>query len=861
MDDRVYLVRVEEYVMKLTAENVGRRKDPAHPLPFSTRLGAGIVAFTLAAVGLFLVPTVAEAAESVYRVTDASDDRYDPKPGTLRYITQEIYADSDVGGDVKDYVIEIPEDISLIEMEGDLMVMVQEGARSLAFRGSGADHSLIDMDDNEVHFYAEQAIDSIEVSAVGFTDAHGVVATFEHGGVLTMNEIRTSDIGQVVVSRATSATVNSSIFEGAWWQVYTYEESEFVVHDSQFIDSSMLLELPGGNAAIYDSRFVRDYGDPVMKVTGTAGNPREVQSFVFDGNTVSGSVESGISLSRVVENRITDSVFEDNLGKSGISVLPTNVPGASLVVADVTFTGNSYDEAPIMVEGFMNAATLVNSSFSGNRGGLSGVLYFAPGFDGQAATPVEGLLEPGSLRVADNTFQDNVSEYESTVTIENWLQQADVDSSVERNVFVDNTSLHGMSDLYISHVGEGDEESRGTLLLRDNTFAGSTSAPGRGQPVSLGSVHGARVDVWNNTFDVEADGEPAIHIGELRSGGGLDIAFATFSGGGVLLEDYDALDRSHVKLQSTVFNTSSDPMVVMCDCDVPLTVTDVVSVASSERVPEAELHTSQEIMLLPLADNGGSTPTMRPDVNSVLLGKSQAAPAVSHDQRGVPRPIGEPSDVGAVQRVTGVVELSTDVTVTEGDNVEIPVVRTGSVGFGFDVDTEVDLVAADGTAKTGVDFTGRGGVVTFASESAALDPAQQEGTLTIPTLARSGVQGDRSFTVTIASTTNSADIGESRQVTVTITDSGSDAGSDSGSDANANVDAGASANSASNANAAAGASGGSDVAANGKKPDGDLARTGAEDSNASLAIGALLLLVGAATVLVTRARWLKPKRQ
>jgi hypothetical protein len=55
----------------------------------------------------------------------------------------------------------------------------------------------------------------------------------------------------------------------------------------------------------------------------------------------------------------------------------------------------------------------------------------------------------------------------------------------------------------------------------------------------------------------------------------------------------------------------------------------------------------------PLQDNGGPTPTMLPLPGSPLLGTGDPTQAPSTDQRGLSRPAGGPTDIGAVQE-TGV---------------------------------------------------------------------------------------------------------------------------------------------------------------------------------------------------------------
>lgn len=525
--------------MKPTPETTDPVQRAATARPMGVRLGAGIVSCALLGAGLLFVPTTAQAADAVYSVTDASDDGMDPVPGSLRYAFEEIAADSAAGGPAKDYVVEIAADVDTIELETDLEAMLLEGAKSFTLRSLGAEHSLIDMGENAVQVSAEGGDTGVSFSDVDFVNGHVLGARFAEGGTLTLSDVSVSGVEQGLIDGASATTLANSTLVDSDWQVIGAEGGELLLNTSEFSNAPVSADLPGGDALVKGSRFHSNTLDEVLQVTGAVGDQEELQSFVFQGNSVVGNQAGGVRVSHAVETQVTDSTFEDNQGTSGISVEGADVPGSTLVVSDVTFTGNSYAEAPLMVIGSLHAATVANSTFVGNSGEQSGTIRFDAALEEQGATLTEDLLAPRTFRVADNVLQSNDSHYESVVTVGEWLQHVGAAVNVERNLFAENISQSAASDIDIEQLGEGHEDSDEVLRLVDNTFTGSMSLPGKGQSIHLGWVDGARVEVHNNTFDVEADGEPALHIDDLDSNGELDIAFATFSGGGVRVGHYE----------------------------------------------------------------------------------------------------------------------------------------------------------------------------------------------------------------------------------------------------------------------------------------------------------------------------------
>jgi hypothetical protein len=112
----------------------------------------------------------------------------------------------------------------------------------------------------------------------------------------------------------------------------------------------------------------------------------------------------------------------------------------------------------------------------------------------------------------------------------------------------------------------------------------------------------------------------------------------------------------------------------------------VIGSCSGLRIPAGTID------LLPLADNGGPTPTRALGPSSPAIDAASGA-SPRTDQRGEPRPFGPASDVGAFERISGVATsletgatINTDTLCWEGPGAQYDVVSS------VEANTPVDLV-------------------------------------------------------------------------------------------------------------------------------------------------------------------------
>lgn len=158
---------------------------------------------------------------------------------------------------------------------------------------------------------------------------------------------------------------------------------------------------------------------------------------------------------------------------------------------------------------------------------------------------------------------------------------------------------------------------------------------------------------------------------------------------------------------------------------------------------------------LRFAQSGDAMWTMLPGEESVLLGQASAGTQGATDQRGIPR---DPtaSDVGAVERYMGTVEIQATSPVEEGDSAEGKLVWKGfggknSLANRVDGPAKFDLETVDGTALAGTDF--------IAIQKNVVMERPGEYPFSITTLLRDGKQGNRDLTIQATGASGTAKTG------------------------------------------------------------------------------------------------------
>jgi hypothetical protein len=174
------------------------------------------------------------------------------------------------------------------------------------------------------------------------------------------------------------------------------------------------------------------------------------------------------------------------------------------------------------------------------------------------------------------------------------------------------------------------------LTVRASTISGNGAMDGGG----LASMYGSPVDVSDSTIAFNtASREPF----EGWPGGG----------GGVCANSYSLRLANSIVADNIAHNGGSDISLFNLAGPTPAITGDHNIVMSASPAPPADTITADP-GLLPLADNGGPTPTHALASNSVAIDAGRPSPGLFADQRGVgfPRTIGAAADIGAFESGT-----------------------------------------------------------------------------------------------------------------------------------------------------------------------------------------------------------------
>lgn len=308
----------------------------------------------------------------------------------------------------------------------------------------------------------------------------------------------------------------------------------------------------------------------------------------------------------------------------GRAVLATSATGDSLAITDSTFTGFTSDPAFVgwdLVDYYEGGAVRLEagelhvsgSTFEGNQS-----------WEGGGAISVGTLT--GDSTVALSTFRDN-----HTVALDNRgaalavaTVAPDVTFTVTQTYFVENSSrstyLSGFRGIALN-VGT----VHGSLIVDSSTFEGQVNiwpdrAPGptSGWSIGVGQIaDGGSARIINSTFD-EGDfglgGHVPLYVvsvGAVDTGATFALEHSTVVGGGTLLIENN---RGTSRVSNTIAEGISAFNAVVVAAGDPLTLE-----YSALSTPLNDLYVADaggnqfavdDMMLQPLAFNGGPTPTM-----------------------------------------------------------------------------------------------------------------------------------------------------------------------------------------------------------------------------------------------------------
>lgn len=174
-----------------------------------------------------------------------------------------------------------------------------------------------------------------------------------------------------------------------------------------------------------------------------------------------------------------------------------------------------------------------------------------------------------------------------------------------------------------------------TLALTNATIGPNTSAIG---PTEMELANATGITLTNLTVSPDTPGVQSVTIGNQDA----TLVHVTVLGGLGLY----SFDESHV----VTFANSAIEYCTSSEGSTPIVIRNGVNASTDAGCGFAAAGGEEgELVLGPLADNGGATPTHLPLAGSPLLDAAGEAFCVETDQRGFPRPRGSACDIGAIE--------------------------------------------------------------------------------------------------------------------------------------------------------------------------------------------------------------------
>ncbi len=394
--------------------------------------------------------------------------------------------------------------------------------------------------------------------------------------------------------------------------------------------------------------------------------PGEVIDFAPNVRTIDLSNTLTISVSLAITNDqgvgpVTidgDGQFVDLIFSGKLSASAVTASLSGLIIADGNGIPSGTSGGAIANWGFL---TVNNTTFSDNSGGDYGSV-FNDGvlavndctFSSNSATDGGGILNSGWLTVSECTFSNNSASFGGGIY--NHMQ-----ATVNNTTFFTNSALAAGSAGSKYGGGGGIYNDSGTLLVSNCTFSKNTASAATGGGVInyFGSL-----TVSNSTFSSNSATEGG---GIYNDNGTLTVNNSTLSGnstdasansgGGIYVNA--ATNSSFVALNGDIVVGNVNTYAVTAPDDIAglvgLYSTDnLIGTGGSGGLIDGENDNQvavsvADVGLGPLANNGGPTQTFAIGPGSLAIGSGVTQTIATTDQRGIPRPIGRPSDVGAYQ--------------------------------------------------------------------------------------------------------------------------------------------------------------------------------------------------------------------
>lgn len=466
----------------------------------------------------------------------------------------------------------------------------------------------------------------IEVTSAGDTDPNATGTCTLRQAILSMNRRvlvgNCVNIGEVFGNRDT-ITIAASTFGVHGAALITLVDSADVSGDTggQLVVSAHNVTIDGAAPTVSmparrlvvqrDANAVNAFR--ILDVTTPAGGKLKLENLVIrNGNVAPSNPATGYSgggvRSVAADVDVDHCDFTNNAATNDGGGIYAS--GAQLSIRNSSFSGNFGGEGGALAA-YGSEVSIVDSELDGNTGEVLGGGLFAVN---------EATVNVVRSRITNNRLDDVINGNGGGIFVDGNLSL--VDSTVANN------DARMVGGILVS-------VNTSPVIIRGSTINGNTGV----ESVGGVSVSGG-LDIDNSTISGNA-----ARIGGIQAGH-LDMSRTTvslnhsFAGNGIIAVTSATIEQSIV---ADNFVGEADQIV-----------------ASDGWSGDYNILSTAGLLLAPLADNGGPTQTMRPDVLSMALDKIPRALCIGlKDQRGVVRPQGMKCDIGAF-------ELESDILFEDG---------------------------------------------------------------------------------------------------------------------------------------------------------------------------------------------------
>ena len=456
----------------------------------------------------------------------------------------------------------------------------------------------------------------------------GDVLYLYNGAAVTLSEVTISDAESegIVAEASGDLSLSSVTVSGAG-------------------SNGLRFDSPGADLSIVDS---------MIDGNGTNGIFVDAANYVeVSASSLSDNASAGAALDATLTGLMIDgSSFDDN-GQMGLS--------SDLVDRTTRITGSTFDNnvgAGVYMNRLIDGLEVADSSFSGNGfAGLAMSYVYGAGLtiDGATVSNNSGdglrnlMTIEGDASVTASTFSDNAGRGLALYDVD---RDAVIDGVTASGNGGNGISVRGVTgDLVVSGSTVSDTDSDGVAtfyVAGEVSIVQSTISGSDGSAIRASEVGAVSVESSTLTGNGGVASDPVIDASRV---GELAVEHSTITGNGVpgMTEAVVAADDSTVTVDHSVLTDNGGGPTFGVAGTGTFTV-------SHSLLPEGTglggtTVESNDPQLGALADNGGSTETMLPQIGSPVINAGDPAFAAppTVDQRGVPRVADERIDIGAVE--------------------------------------------------------------------------------------------------------------------------------------------------------------------------------------------------------------------